>query len=62
MTPSNMLYMEFRSKYRRRADMLLPWLSEELKDTWAHQMAVLKSSDSHLLGGKQWSRGPTVLK
>jgi hypothetical protein len=56
------LYMAERAKARSRAELLMPWLSEDLKDEWAHKMAMLRSSDTHLLGGKVWSRGPTVLK
>jgi predicted ABC-type exoprotein transport system permease subunit len=61
MNLTNFKYMEDRAKFRRRADLLMKWMSEEQKDTWSHQMAVLTSSDRHLLTGGKWSRGPTVL-
>jgi hypothetical protein len=54
-------YMIERAKARRRAELLLPWLSEEKMDEWVHKTALLRSGNAHLLCGGKWSRGPTVL-
>jgi hypothetical protein len=62
MNITNTLYMAERAKAQRRAELLMPWLSEEKRDEWAHKMAMLRSSDKYLLSGGKWSRGPTVLK
>jgi hypothetical protein len=55
-------YIKERLKAQRRAELLLPWLSEEQMKDWAHKTALLRSGNAHLLSGGKWSRGPTVLK
>jgi hypothetical protein len=62
MNITNTLYMAERAKAQRRAELLMPWLSEEKRDEWVHKTALLRSGNSHLLSGGKWSRGPTVLK
>jgi hypothetical protein len=59
---TNPEYIKERLKAERRAELLMPWLSEEKMGEWVHKTALLRSGNAHLLSGGKWSRGPTVLK
>jgi hypothetical protein len=51
VTLENQLYMKYRAKYR-----------ETQKDKYAHDTAEMLVTGKHLLAGKRWDRGNTVLK
>jgi hypothetical protein len=55
-------YIKERLKAKLRAEQFLSWLSPEKMDEWVHKTALLRSGNAHLLSGKVWSRGTTVLK
>jgi hypothetical protein len=62
MNIDNPEYVKERLKAKARAELYLSWLSPEKMDEWVHVTALLRSGNAHLLKGKTWSRGPTVLK
>jgi hypothetical protein len=61
VTLENQLYMKYRAKYRAFADTL-NYLNEAQKDKYAHDTAEMLVSGKHLLAGKRWDRGASVLK
>jgi hypothetical protein len=61
MTLENQLYMRYRAKYRAFADTL-NYLNEAQKEKYAHDTAEMLVTGKHLLTGKVWDRGNTVLK